>query len=115
MHLSFNSQKIREDSFGVSHKAMWFGKEKTVRKFKDITEQWLEYQSFVQEIRRSIELNNKYLVNIYGVSIGSESIYLISDYSDCGSLRDFLHGAEQRKYSVTRAINWITDAAEVYL
>ncbi|XP_017857258.1 PREDICTED: mitogen-activated protein kinase kinase kinase 7-like isoform X2 [Drosophila arizonae] len=105
-------KKIREDTFGVSYKAMWFGKEKTVRKFKDITDQWLQNQSFVQEIRRNIELNNKYLVHIYGVSIGSESVYLISDYSDCGTLLDYLHGEDQRKYSVTRAINWITDAAE---
>ncbi|KRG02889.1 uncharacterized protein Dmoj_GI26990, isoform D [Drosophila mojavensis] len=108
-------KKIREDPFGASHKAMWFGKEKTVRKFKDITDQWLQNQSFVQEIRRNIELNNKYLVHIYGVSIGSESVYLISDYSDCGTLLDYLHGEDQRKYSVICAINWITDAAEVYL
>ncbi|XP_030244472.1 dual specificity protein kinase zak2-like [Drosophila navojoa] len=105
-------KKIREDAFGISHKAMWFGKEKTVRKFKDIAEQWLQHQSFVQEIRRNIELNNKYLVKIYGASMGNESIYLISDYSDRRSLLDYLHGEEQRKYSVTRAINWITDAAE---
>ncbi|XP_023170271.2 dual specificity protein kinase zak2-like [Drosophila hydei] len=105
-------KQIREDRFGVSHKAMWLGKEKTVTKFKDSTQAWTEHQPFLEQIRKNIKLNNEYLVNIYGISIGKEDTYLISDYSDCGSLHDFMYDREQRKYSVNSAIKWMMDAAE---
>lgn len=93
---------------------MWLGKEKTVTKFKDSTQAWTEHQPFLEQIRKNIKLNNEYLVNIYGISIGKEDTYLISDYSDCGSLHDFMYDREQRKYSVNSAIKWMMDAAEVH-
>lgn len=88
--------------------------EKTITKLKFSTDQWTPTLSFKMKLNKNIRINSAFLVNLYGYSLGKEGIYLISDYSDDGSLHDYVHGGGRSKFSVNNLIKLMLDAAEVY-
>ncbi|XP_030078967.1 tyrosine-protein kinase JAK2-like [Drosophila hydei] len=105
-------KKIGEDCFSVSQRATWLNMEKTITKLKFSTDQWTPTLSFKMKLNKNIRINSAFLVNLYGYSLGKEGIYLISDYSDDGSLHDYVHGGGRSKFSVNNLIKLMLDAAE---
>ncbi|XP_017856697.1 PREDICTED: mitogen-activated protein kinase kinase kinase 7-like [Drosophila arizonae] len=51
--------------------------------------------------------NHENIVRLYGSCFDKDFAYLVMAYAECGSLFEFLHGSEQREYTMAMAIDWM--------
>ncbi|KAH8313313.1 hypothetical protein KR067_003982, partial [Drosophila pandora] len=84
---------------GEVRRACWRGQEIAVKLF-DYFNKFAE-----REITHLARLKHKNIVKVYGTSKTGNDTYLLMEYVAGGSLHDFLHGKDQRKFSVEEAIN----------
>lgn len=58
--------------------------------------------------------NHENIVQLYGSCFHEDSAYLVMAYAECGSLYEYLHGSEQREYTMAMAIDWMIQCIQVH-
>ncbi|XP_062124717.1 tyrosine-protein kinase JAK2-like isoform X3 [Drosophila sulfurigaster albostrigata] len=108
---------IGHGSYGIIHKAIWklIGAENrsvAVQIIQNRSQSSVQFQNDVyneiQNLRKCIHRN---IVTLYGASKDlSNNIYLLLEYTDCGSLYDFLHHS-LKEVSFNVKLDWMLQCA----
>ncbi|KAH8292043.1 hypothetical protein KR054_003958, partial [Drosophila jambulina] len=59
-----------------------------------------------REIAQLSQIDHENIVKVFGSATDDEYAYLLMEYLEEGSLHDFLHGDNQREYTVEQAVRW---------
>ncbi|XP_055847006.1 mitogen-activated protein kinase kinase kinase 7 [Episyrphus balteatus] len=103
-----NREIVGRGSFGTVYKALWQNRYVAVKEFY-VTADQKAIQTEVKQLSRVVHPN---IIALYGVSIKNESVYLVMEYAEGGSLYNFLHGKANPYYSAAHAMNWALQCAE---
>lgn len=61
------------------------------------------------DVQLLLRINHKNVIKFAEIIDG----FMMLEYADCGSLKQLLHGDEQREYSLRNALDWMHQAAKV--
>ncbi|XP_034100289.1 tyrosine-protein kinase JAK2-like isoform X1 [Drosophila albomicans] len=110
-------KKIGSGSYGVIHKAIWQTKSIAVKIIQENTsdtetEKRIKESEVLTEIRNLKQFNHRNIVTLYGVAKDPDnSICMLLEFADCGSLYNFLHCSDN-DVSYVDKINWMAQCAK---
>uniref|UniRef100_A0A3P9K652 Mitogen-activated protein kinase kinase kinase 7 n=1 Tax=Oryzias latipes TaxID=8090 RepID=A0A3P9K652_ORYLA len=98
---------VGRGTFGVVFKAVWRGKVVAIKSIESDSER----SAFLVELRQLSRVNHPNIVKLYGSC--DNPVCLVMEFAECGSLYNFLHGAEpQPRYTAAHAMSWCLQCAE---
>uniref|UniRef100_A0A3B3CX03 Mitogen-activated protein kinase kinase kinase 7 n=1 Tax=Oryzias melastigma TaxID=30732 RepID=A0A3B3CX03_ORYME len=98
---------VGRGTFGVVFKAVWKGKVVAIKSIESDAER----SAFLVELRQLSRVNHPNIVKLYGSC--DNPVCLVMEFAECGSLYNFLHGAEpQPRYTAAHAMSWCLQCAE---
>ncbi|KAH8366898.1 hypothetical protein KR200_010802, partial [Drosophila serrata] len=102
--VSLTLQKIGSGATGYVLKANWRDQEIAVKVY-DILDRRHKIAA-EREIAQLSQIEHENIVKMFGSADDDEYAYLLMEYLEEGSLHDFLHGDNQREYTVEEAVRW---------
>ncbi|XP_043070792.1 uncharacterized protein LOC116806157 [Drosophila grimshawi] len=99
-------EEIGRGSFGSVCRAKWGNLVIGLKEIKLMPKSNV-LTKFNHEVKMLSLVDHENIVKLYGTTTDSESVYILMEYADCGSLYGYLHDDEQRSYKVSDAIDWM--------
>ncbi|XP_001995979.3 uncharacterized protein LOC6569599 isoform X1 [Drosophila grimshawi] len=94
-------------AFGIVYKALWCDRTIALKEFRLERNSQSVLDSFNKELKMLESVHHENIVKLYGTSSHLETDYLLMEYAENGSLHDYLHGEEQRNYTMEDGIHWM--------
>ncbi|KAH8315999.1 hypothetical protein KR074_004636, partial [Drosophila pseudoananassae] len=88
---------------GEVRRAIWRGEEIAVKVFDYFNKNVRKFAE--REITHLVRLKHENVIRVYGTTKDGDDNYLLMEYMEGGSLHDFLHGQNQRQFSMEEAIH----------
>ncbi|XP_032596657.1 uncharacterized protein LOC6568456 isoform X2 [Drosophila grimshawi] len=104
-------KNVGESKFGIVYKADWRGLVIGLKKFKDVFTADIN-PGRKEEITYLSRMDHENIVTLYGIGIIGGVVHSIMEYSNCGSLYNYLHGEEQRSCTAINSLHWMYQAAK---
>uniref|UniRef100_A0A0A1XII8 Mitogen-activated protein kinase kinase kinase 7 n=1 Tax=Zeugodacus cucurbitae TaxID=28588 RepID=A0A0A1XII8_ZEUCU len=102
-------EKIGHGSFGVVYKVKWQERRVAAKEFMANPDQ---AEAIETEVRQLSRVSHPNIIELYAISANQQSIYLIMEFMEGGSLHTFLHGKVKPYYSTAHAMSWACQCAE---
>ncbi|EDV90637.1 GH14242, partial [Drosophila grimshawi] len=87
--------------------ALWCDRTIALKEFRLERNSQSVLDSFNKELKMLESVHHENIVKLYGTSSHLETDYLLMEYAENGSLHDYLHGEEQRNYTMEDGIHWM--------
>lgn len=72
-----------------------------------------EKKDIEKEVKQLSRVKHPNITSLYGNTSFQQATYLIMEYAEGGSLHNFLHGKVKPAYTLSHAISWALQCAEV--
>lgn len=72
-----------------------------------------EKKDIEKEVKQLSRVKHPNIIALHGISSFQQATYLIMEYAEGGSLYNFLHGKVKPAYTLSHAISWALQCAEV--
>ncbi|XP_018800289.1 PREDICTED: mitogen-activated protein kinase kinase kinase 7-like [Bactrocera latifrons] len=102
-------EKIGHGSFGVVYKVKWQDRQVAAKEFMANPDQ---AEAIETEVRQLSRVSHPNIIELYAITANQQSIYLIMEFMEGGSLHTFLHGKVKPYYSTAHAMSWACQCAE---
>ncbi|XP_032593455.1 uncharacterized protein LOC116805478 isoform X3 [Drosophila grimshawi] len=112
--IDMGKESVGKGTFGDIYKATWFKKEIAVQQCTTETFGGDDFDSadlkrWFQQLSR---LSHENIVELYGIALHENHIFMLMDYPVCISLYNYLHGEQHFEYTVMRGLNWMSQCAK---
>ncbi|XP_017017497.1 putative mitogen-activated protein kinase kinase kinase 7-like [Drosophila kikkawai] len=108
--LQLSQQKVGVGSSGYVLQANWRDQEIAVKVYDLLYQK--HRQTAEREIAQLSQIDHENIVKVYGSANDGGYGYLVMEYLEEGSLHNFLHGDDQREYTMEEAVSWARQCAE---
>ncbi|KAH8265256.1 hypothetical protein KR038_002493, partial [Drosophila bunnanda] len=99
-----NQQKIGAGASGYVLRANWRDQEIAVKVYDVLNQR--HKTTAEREIAQLSQIDHENIIKVFGSADDGEYAYLLMEYLEEGSLHEFLHGDDQREYTVEEAVRW---------
>ncbi|XP_032596367.1 uncharacterized protein LOC6568594 isoform X1 [Drosophila grimshawi] len=102
---------VGESQFGIVYKADWHGWDIGLKKCKNVLNSDINSDR-KEEIKHFSRMDHENIVTLYDIGYIEKIAHLVMEYSNCGSLYNYLHGEEQRSCTAINSFHWMYQAAK---